>query len=331
MRKAADPTPALAPASPPPAALTTDLATLCDPDAGLPQDPAFPPPVGFGSPPVSGRFTPGVSGNPMGRPRRVALVQPAARRLVPAEPTELELALAQPVICPIADPEPISLARAVVARLTERALVRGDISACRELLRLTAEADATRVARALLAAEAEEDHQAAEAAAAEARAREAEHDADRAREDALDRLEDMLEIAATEAGQPGLSNDLRALVVLDAVECDSGGVTALKPWVADAARAHDPRLPRGPANRPLDLKDLDSALRRLDIERHDEAGEVALAAWFIDAARARAPDRRLPRGDEALLARVRVDPDEVEPDWVARLAAVEAMMEVEEG
>jgi hypothetical protein len=294
----------------------------------LPDDPE--PPVGYRSPPPARRFRPGVSGNPMGRPRRPAMAAPGGGRIIPAEPTALELALGEPVICQLVDPsEPVGLARAVVARLTERALAHGDVPACRELLRLCAEAEAVAAERAALAAEADE---------AEARAVEAAHAAEqaaasevlaRAQADARAILEMMAQDAAEEAGEDGMDDDDRAYSLLGAVEIEDGKISAVRPWVVETAQAHDPALPRCAGHHPLDLAEPLDALRRLDIWRREETGESALAGWFIDAARARAPKTRLDAGDEALLQRLRVE--DGEPDWVARLARVEGWLSASSG
>jgi hypothetical protein len=272
-----------------------------------------------------GRFRPGHSGNPGGRPRRAPLAGAGGRRLIPVEPTELEKVLAEPVHCFAADASgPVSLARAVVARLTERALQAGDIAACRELLRLTAEADAVRIERELLLAERETAE--AQAVAEEARARDA-----AARQAAADeqtaarnRIECLADQAAEDAGDAALDPDVRALKLLEAVDkADPDGVEGVRPWVEAAARAHDPGLPRGA--RPLDPKDPWAALNRLEVVTGDE-GEARLAGWFIDAARARLPDARFEPGDEALLQWIRAE-DEAGADWVARLALVQAAVE----
>lgn len=284
------------------------------------------PAVGYGHPPAGRPFAPGVSGNPLGRPRRLAMASPAARRLIPAEPTELERALAEPILCLMVDPsEPVPLARAVVARLTERAVQRGDVAACRELLRLCAEAESVACERELLAAEEEAARRRAEdeaARAAEARAREARN---QAREEARAELEYRAETAARQAGEETLDDDVRALMLLDAVEIRNDLISAFKPWVVEAAQAHDPALPRLGDLRPIDLAEPFDAGERLDILQMDEDGLYRLAAWFIDAARARKRKRKLTPGDEALLQVVRVDPDGGDPDWAARLAFVEGL------
>lgn len=296
--------------------------TLEAPADGRPF-PEAPPPqaVGYRAPPLSGRFRPGVSGNPQGRPRRAAMA--AARgRAIAAEPTELERALAQPVISHLVDAAgPISLAQAVVARLTDRALNNGDVAACRELLRLCAEAEAVAAERALLAAEqAEAEERAAQAAAREEaeRARAAE---ETAQNDARFALELMAEQAAFDAGEETWDDDDRALCLLDAVEMQGARRPAVKPWVVEAARARDPALPRG-GDRPLDPAEPFDALRRLDVLTVDPNEEHRLKAWFIDAARARRPQARFAKGDEALLQLLRWEDDGRE-DWPARLAAVE--------
>ena len=271
-----------------------------------------------------GRFRPGASGNPHGRPRRAALASAAARRLIPVEPTELELALAEPVMCLVADATaPVPLARAVVARLTERALDGGDIAACRELLRLCAEADAVRIERDLLLAE--RDAEEAQAEVEEARARQAAEREARALAHRTAQLEiaALAEAAASDAGEIDLDPAARALKLLEAVDEASGDeIEGLSDWVEAAARAQDPALPRGA--RPLDPADPWGVLDRLGIA-FDEDGETRLAGWFIDAARARRPDVRFEPGDEALLQWVRAEGDE-DADWVARWAVVEAAM-----
>ena len=304
---------------------TLDSQTLDSkaPAAGPDPEPGYD--VGYGRPPAGRPFTPGVSGNPMGRPRRPVMVAGHARRLIPAEPSELEQALAQPVFCMAVDGGPVSLARAVVARLTERALTNGDVAACRELLRLTAEAEAVHDERALLAVEQEADREREAAAAEAARAKRERDLRDRAQDEARNLVELVAEDAARDAGEAELENHARALKLLDAVEFNARDkITAVKPWVAKAATAHSPRLPRGLEARPLDLADPAEALERLEILVDDEDGDLGVAGWFIDAARARTTKRRLAPGDAALLALVRVD--EADADWVDRLAAVEAMM-----
>jgi len=261
-----------------------------------------------------GRFRPGHCGNPHGRPRRAALAS-AGRRLIPVDPTELEKALAEPVMCMAADAAaPVPLARAVVARLTERALDGGDIAACRELLRLCAEAEAVRIERDLLLAERDAGEAQAEAEAE--RAREA-----AAQEAAHLKLEALADEAADDAGEADLDPATRALKLLDVVEdAAADGIEGLRPWVEEIARAHDPALPRGA--RPLDPEDPWGTLDRLGIFIGED-GFHRLAGWFIDAARARRPEARFEPGDEALLQLVRAEGAE-DADWAARWAAVEA-------
>lgn len=292
--------------------------------------------IGYGRPPAGRPFAPGVSGNPMGRPRLSPLGQPGRRRAIPAEPTEIERALAEPVARPaLADGSegeqagnsfaPVSLSRAVIARLTESALGRGDIAACRELLRLCAEAEAVNAERELLFAERE----AAEREAAQAAEQAAEKRAIKARRDAQSsakyRLEDLVCQGAEDVGETGLESFDRALKLLDAGEIENGRLVRLKPWVVDVAREHDPRLPRAGDVRPLNLDDPRDAVNRLEIGRETPDEEMVLTPWFIDAARARRPEVRFSRGDEALLQWVRREEGEDvrEVDWVARLAAVE--------
>lgn len=293
-------------------ALPAEQAPVHDPRGRLPLENGRRP---------DGRFRPGASGNPHGRPRRAALASAAVRRLIPVEPTELEKVLAEPVMCLVADATaPVPLARAVVARLTERALDGGDIAACRELLRLCAEADAVRIERDLLLAERDAEEAQAEVEAARARQaaeREARALANRA---AQAEIAALAEAAARDAGEIDLDPAARALKLLGAADgAGADGVEGLSAWVEEAARAHDPALHRGA--HPLDPNDPWGALERLEIVM-DEDGDTRLAGWFIDAARARRPDVRFELGDEALLQWVRAEGDE-DADWVARWAVVE--------
>ena len=309
----------MTPAAESPDAVRTSSPAFAEPPAGGPDYA-----VGHRRPPVQHRFRPGVSGNPMGRPRRRP-PGPAGGRAVPAEPGELERALALPVTCFAADASgPVSLARAVVARLTDRALNDGDVIACRELLRLCAEAELMAAEREALAAEAAEAaEEAGRAAEAEAR-RLTEEQAQDAGARARDTLEALAGQAAEDAAESEMLPHQRALKLLGAAEVGGGRLTAWAPWAAEAARAHDPRLPRRGDQRPLDPADPRDAFMRLDILADDGDGGDGLNAWFIDAARARRPDLALSLGDEALLQLVRLEPDEWEPDWAARLRAVEA-------
>jgi len=265
--------------------------------------------VGYGRPPASGRFRPGQSGNPHGRPRRPR----APTAPVPAERTELERALARQVDCHIDGvPRRVSLIRMVVSRLSERALL-GDVVACRELARLWCEAETLRAAREAEAARrAAEEAAAAEAAEAEARAA------------ARAELARRAWIAALRADEDGMEDRDRALKVLDAADVEDDRPVALHPWIVDAARAHDPRAPLDVDLRPHDPDDIGHSLVRLGVGVTDDRGEAALAGWFVDAARERLARMGggctgLSGGDEALLQLVRVDGRD-EPDWRARLA-----------
>jgi len=297
-------------------------------------EPCAPPPpdaspvyeIGYGRPPRRQTFRAGVSGNPMGRPRRAPSAA-AAGRIVPAQPTVLEHALAEPTERLLKEgPPSVCLARALVARLTRRALEDGDVAACRELLRLVSEAEATACERARLAAERDE----AEALAAEAE-RAAEAAAARtAKRRAQDRARgELAELAAISAGDRGEGAlgyaSARAFRLLDVVEADleSGELTAVKPWLIEAARDHDPSLPRHADLRPLDLTDVRDALSRLDAGCPEND---FVPGWVIDAALARTPDRVLTPGERAQLALVREDPGAAPKDWAALLAAVDGSL-----
>ena len=281
--------------------------------------------VGKRRPPLATRFAPGVSGNPHGRPRRTTLAAAARRRVIAAEPTELERALAEPVMSMAVDASaPVSLARAVIARLTERALAYGDVAACRELVRLCAEAEALAAERALLAAEqAEVDAAAAEAAERAAREAEAEA-AEEAQRSARVDLEELADFVATQAGDDALCPDLRALKALDAVEFDDElNPVAVREWVAEAAVACGAAGPVAPGARPLDLTDVDDALRRLDVVDLDAGGWDGVSAWVVDAARARRPDWKPTRAERIVLALSALEAGGAEPDWVERLRSLE--------
>ena len=279
--------------------------------------------VGYGRPPAGRPFRPGVSGNPMGRPRRPGLGA-AARQAVAAEPTQLEQALGQPVVSLAVDAAaPVPLARAVVARLTERALGDGDVAACRELLRLVAEAEAVAAERALFAAEqadARAEAQAAETAAREAEAAEA---AARAQRRAHRELERLAAIAAGSVGAAELDAGAAAVVMLGGGEAEDGELVEIRQWAIEAAQTHDPDVLADEAARPLQSQPAEDALERLGVTRN----YGAVASWFVAAARARAPDRTLSRAEQALLALARDDGDGdgQAVDWVARLGEVDGL------
>ncbi len=92
--------------------------------------------VGYGKPPTSGQFKPGVSGNPKGRPKK----PPSLERLLEAE-------LAKVVTVNIdGTPKKLSQGQLVIKALLRKA-VNGDVAAARVLLAgwqgLATEANAT--------------------------------------------------------------------------------------------------------------------------------------------------------------------------------------------
>jgi hypothetical protein len=276
--------------------------------------------VGRNRPPLETRWRSGVSGNPGGRPPRASLGGSGARRAVAPEPSAIEQALAEPVMYAALDAEgPVPLARAVVARLTRRALEDGDVAACRELLRLCAEADGLRVERDLIKAERE----AAEAARAQAAAAAEQAKAAKAAErnvdqEAYDLLVELARDAALQAEEEEMANEVRALKLLGAVEeAEDEFIDGLRPWVIEAARAHDPAAARRRA--APDVGNAREALEQLGILVM-ERGFNRLAGWFIDAARARRPGATFAEGDEALLQLVRAEAGEP-ADWQARWCA----------
>ena len=122
-------------------AAAQDADTGADSDADSEPEPEA---VGYGRPPASGRFAKGRSGNPMGRPR--------TRPADPARPldlTQIERALRRRVEVEInGRRRRVPLTHALVTRLTEKALDDRDVVALRELLRLCADTEAARDARA---------------------------------------------------------------------------------------------------------------------------------------------------------------------------------------
>lgn len=142
---------------------------------GSPPD--VPPPVGYRSPPVSGRFRKGQSGNPMGRPRRDAWDAFGGGRsgAGPASgadviPPGLARALNRRVEVVIAGrPRRLTLTELAVFSLT-RGMIAGDVVAARQVLQVSAAAERARRAQT-------ERLRARRAEAAEVRAAEAEREA----------------------------------------------------------------------------------------------------------------------------------------------------------
>ncbi len=139
--------------------------------------PEVPAPVGYRSPPVSGRFRKGQSGNPMGRPRRDAWDAFGGGRsgAGPASgadviPPALARALNRRVEVVIAGrPRRLTLTELAVFSLT-RGMIAGDVVAARQVLQVSAAAERARRAQT-------ERLRARRAEAAEAHAAEAEREA----------------------------------------------------------------------------------------------------------------------------------------------------------
>jgi hypothetical protein len=220
--------------------------------------------------------------------------------VIPPEPTELERALAEPVQCPGVDASgPVSLARALVVRLTRRALDDGDVVACRELLRLCTEAAEVAAARTAI----EEEQRRIDEEAQAANQREAEREAARAAEaEARAALERLAEAGAAEAGEEALPREVRMVALLGLSEAaDAHGIGDLQAWVTQAAIERDP-------DREFLLDGEDApdnpweALTLMEAAYESVNGGILFAPWLVDAALARRRGPPLTIGEQALLA-----------------------------
>jgi hypothetical protein len=100
--------------------------------------------VGFGRPPKAHQFAKGRSGNPQGRPRRARIERARDPGLSP-----LEQAVSRRVEVELnGRRRRVGLTQAVVGRLIEAGLEKGELVALRELLRLCGEAETARARRA---------------------------------------------------------------------------------------------------------------------------------------------------------------------------------------